>query len=45
MKAKGLDPADEEMLRAEFAASDHSKQLCPDTDVYFLSQGWRQFVG
>ena len=33
-QAEGLNPADEEMLRDEFEASDHSYQLCPDTDVY-----------
>lgn len=33
------------MLREEFNAADASYQLCPDIDYYYLSQGWRQFVG
>ena len=44
-RAEGLNPIDKEMLRDEFESSDHSYQLCPDIDIYKLSQGWRQFVG
>ena len=44
-RAEGLSPIDKEFLRSEFESSDHSYQLCPDIDIYLLSQGWRQFVG